>query len=87
VVADVLKVGDHVAWSAQWLRSAGIVSGALPAARGVVLRVEEMRGGGGRLALVQWDQGAAKVGRRKRQGQVVNAANLVREDRLGLEPV
>ena len=47
-----IKIGDRVAYSAQWLRSIGCCTGDLPAARGVVTAIQQL--GSLQLATVDW---------------------------------
>lgn len=68
--ADI-AIGDRVAYSARWLRSAQ--AHHLGNARGTVIEA------GGVLVRVDWDGGHAA-------GTPVLARNVVREDRMWLEP-
>ena len=47
--------GDRVAYSVQWLRSIGCITGELPQARGTVEQVQPL--GQRQLVTVAWDQG------------------------------
>jgi len=68
--------GDRVAFSRSFLRSIQAYTGWHPFARGVVLHVLDMSGLS--LVTVHWDDG---------EQTRANACNLVREDRIHLEPV
>jgi len=49
-----IQAGDRVAYSRQWLRSTGQMTGDVPQARGTVTRIEPL--GSISLAVVEWDQ-------------------------------
>jgi len=49
-----IEAGDRVAYSKQWLRSTGQMTGDTPQARGTVTEVQEL--GLLRLAVIQWDR-------------------------------
>lgn len=51
-----IAIGDKVAYSVQFLRSIGEVSGDMPAARGVVTALDELAGGKLILARIDWDR-------------------------------
>ena len=49
-----VKPGDRVAYSAQFLRAIGCLTGELPAARGTVIAIEQL--GSLQLAQIDWDR-------------------------------
>jgi hypothetical protein len=49
-----ISAGDRVAYSRQWLRSTGQMTGDVPQARGTVRSIEPL--GSLRLAVIEWDQ-------------------------------
>ena len=49
-----IQVGNRVAYSWQWLRSTGQMTGEVPQARGTVTRIEPL--GSLSLAVIKWDQ-------------------------------
>ena len=49
-----VKVGDHVAYSAAWLQSVGMLTGDIPHARGVVTKVQPL--GDRQLVSIKWDK-------------------------------
>jgi hypothetical protein len=63
-----INIGDRVAYSANWLRSVGLYTGDLPAARGTVKALDQL--GSTTLAVIDW--GTDDIPRR------VNVANLAR---------
>ena len=71
-----LKIGDRVAFSREFLRNTGQYTGWAPFARGEVIAHVELSKGHV-LARILWDS-----------CQITNVlpANLVREDRIPLEP-
>lgn len=71
-----INVGDKVAYSTQFLKSTGEHTGPIPFARGVVKDIRKI--GGVSLATVEWDTPEAP--------EKVNVFNLVRVDRMHLEP-
>lgn len=73
---DSIAVGDRVAYSTHFLKSTGEHTGPIPFARGIVKDVRKI--GGIRLATVEWDTPEAP--------EQVNVFNLVRVDRMHLEP-
>jgi len=70
-----IQVGDRVAYSRDWLRSVGAMTGELPFRRGWVRDVIVCMGGTV-IANVEWTDGGMAM---------INVANLVRGDRLHLE--
>ena len=72
--------GTRVAYSRQFLRSTGQYTGWAPFARGVVATAV------GDLVLVRWDAKNLS-GEPGPETSHVNVHNLVREDRIHLEPV
>ena len=48
-----IEAGDRVAYSKQWLRGTGQMTGDMPQARGTVMEVQVL--GSLRLAVIQWD--------------------------------
>jgi hypothetical protein len=75
--ADQISVGDKVAYSREFLRSTGEHTGPIPFARGVVTGIKKYSGGFA-IATVDWDTDAAP--------ESVNLGNLVKVDRMHLEP-
>lgn len=73
---DRVAVGDRVAYSRRFLMSTGEHTGPIPFARGVVTDIRRV--GGVELAMVDWDTEEAP--------EQVNVANLVKVDRMHLEP-
>lgn len=67
-----IKIGDRVAYSANWLRSMGIFSGELPFLRGSVKELEDL--GGITIATIIWEG--------YDHDSIINLANLIREDRI-----
>lgn len=47
-----VAIGDRVAYSVQWLRSIGTITGELPAARGTITELQDL--GGLVLATIDW---------------------------------
>ena len=72
----MIRIGDRIAFSRAFLRSTGQFTGWAPFARGTVDALYESRDF--TIASISWDD-AAEPSR-------VNIANLVRADRLHLEP-
>jgi len=71
----MIEVGTRVAYSREWLRSVGMVTGDIPFARGIVRKIN------GRIASVDW---VNKEGRLTSQSScLIN--NLIAVDRLHLE--
>lgn len=83
----MFKLGDRVAFSRLWLRSAGAYTGALPFARGEVIETRQTPGtiaaGVPQIVRVRWDKPEELAG----EYQYVAAHNLVLEERIYLEPV
>lgn len=50
---EAIKVGDRVAYSAAFLRSTGMITGAIPRARGIVTSLQKF--GGAELAVIEWN--------------------------------
>lgn len=72
----MIKVGTRVAFSRKFLRSISAFTGWQPFARGEVTKLESFPEFS--LATIAWDDGHVSN---------VLSTNLVREDRLHLEPV
>jgi hypothetical protein len=72
-----ITVGCRVAFSREFLRNTGQYTGWAPFARGEVIEISTFSGGV-TLVNVAWDHTASSR---------VNIKNLVREDRIHLEPV
>ena len=72
----MIKVGTRVAFKRQFLRDTMALTGWRPFARGEVVTVDAIGEIG--LMTIKWDDGHISN---------VLASNLVREDRLHLEPV
>jgi hypothetical protein len=70
-----IQPGDHVAYSAKFLRSIGCQTGPMPFARGRVVVVRQCSGM--TLATVEWRDPAGM--------DTVNVANLVRTADMALE--
>jgi hypothetical protein len=71
-----ITTGTRVAFSRAFLKSIHAFTGWHPFARGEVLNIQDL--GGIKLATIAWDCGT---------GSCVNLKNLVRQDRIHLEPV
>jgi hypothetical protein len=65
-----IHVGDRVAYSANWLRSVGLVTGPYPFLRGRVAAIDEITKGFS-LAVVEWEGEADAPAR-------INIANLAK---------
>lgn len=73
-----INVGDRVAYRAAYMRSIGSYSYDLASRRGVVKSVVIPLHNGHAVVAVHWDDGF---------GANINTANLIRADKLHLEPV
>jgi hypothetical protein len=76
-----ITVGTRVAFSRQWLRSTATFTGWRAFGHGTVEAVENG------IATVRWDDRTRIAGEPAPASSRVLAANLVREDRIHLEPV
>jgi len=76
-MSTTISKGTRVAYSRTFLNSTAQHAGWAPFARGRVVKIDGHRRGGLRLATVLWDD---------KRTTYVNVLNLVREDRLHLEP-
>ena len=81
-----ITVGSRVAFKAAFLRSTGQITGWVPFARGAVVELETLSPGC-TLAKIQWDDRRRFAGEPAPAQSRVNVANLIREDRIHLEPV
>jgi hypothetical protein len=81
---NAINVGDRVAFSRAFLRNTGQFTGWKPFARGKVTKIADIRAwdDGNGLATVEWVMGDAPYP----YSQVL-LSNLVRADRIHLEPV
>jgi hypothetical protein len=77
ITDNIITVGTRVAFSREFLRNTGQFAGLVPFARGQVTALNALSPGFV-LAAVQWDN--------IKSASNVNVANLVREDRIHLEP-
>ena len=73
---NAIRVGDKVGYSAAFLKSTGEHAGPIPHARGVVTDIKKH--GPVELATIKWDTPEAP--------EKVNTKNLVKVDRMHLEP-
>lgn len=73
-----ISVGTRVAYSRKFLRSTGTYTGPRAFARGEIAELHELPGCAHSLAVVRWDD---------EHSSSTLTCNLVREDRLHLEPV
>ena len=73
---NAISVGDKVAYSTVFLKSTGEHSGPIPHARGVVIDIKHH--GSVSLATIKWNTPEAP--------EKVNTKNLVRVDKMHLEP-
>lgn len=64
-----VRIGDRVRYSRNFLRSTGMLTGAIPFARGTVREVWNFSPGGTCVATIEWDGGGDIPAR-------VNVANL-----------
>lgn len=74
----VFSVGNRVMYSRQWLRSVGIFSGPVPFAVGKIIGIDTLGKSGPQIAQIRWAD--------PDMPQRVLTSNLVRADRLHLEP-
>ena len=75
-----IKVGDEVAYSRNFLRSTGMISGPIPFLRGIVTKLDPFGGPGNALAHIEWKD----VGPNEFPSKVL-ASNLVLKNRIHLE--
>ncbi len=78
---DEIKVGDKVAYSRNFLKSTGMITGPTPFARGVVTDIK--RYGSVVIASVDWGHTLPKT---DDDGDKIAVGNLVKVDRMHLEP-
>ena len=80
-----ITIGTRVAFKRAFLQSTGQISGWVPFARGVVIGIDPSFSSG--LASIKWDDRSRIAGQPNPVFSSVLVSNLVREDRIHLEPV
>jgi hypothetical protein len=80
--SNQITVGTRVAYAREFLRSTGQYTGWAPFARGVVIKSAKIHD----VVLIKWDTKNSSGESGPAQSHV-NVHNLVREDRIHLEPI